>query len=333
MAEKLNRFERYLSSNLGYGSSSFSFKELLIFNEKLYGQLSTKRTLPDALDAVFETTGNRVHRMVLFSIANSVKSGTPLSQAMLTFKDIFPNFFIAMIMATERSGKFLAGLEAMGLHLQNENKMFDYFNVSMFYLRMLIYVVIGFLFYFIYKLHLIEFTVNNVLILTAVLAILALIVGAIGRYLHKNSLKKEKILSLIPLAGKIHFLKSISSFCFLYNVFHRSGVPIHQIRGLIKNYIGPSRLTKDIDLLNKWIKSKPDPNRIPKTLQVIPETLAREILLFEQNKTKFDTIRNYSQFVGAEIEDIAETILNLEKRILLGIVALGAIVIYLSVIY
>lgn len=333
MSQRLNRFERYLSSNLGYGSSSFTHKQLLFFTEKLLAQIKAGQTLPDALDAVFETTGNRVRRMVLFSVSNAVKSGTPLSQALLTFKDVFPNFYIAMIMATERSGKMVLGLEAVRLYLRNENKMFDYYNVSMFYLRMVIYVILGGVLYTLFRLKLITFTVTGVLYATGGFAFASLFTGWIYRFINSRGTRKEKILDLIPLAGKIHHFSKISSYCFLYNVFHRSGVPIQQINSLLTNYLGESYLVQDIRKLIDLIKSKADPDRLPKYFTILPETLAREIILFEQGKTKFNTILNYSQFVSAEIDDLAEQILTMEKRILMGILGIGALIIYLSLIY
>jgi len=333
LAEKLNRFERYLSSNLGYGSSSFSYKQLLLFTEKLLAQIQAGQTLPDALDAVFETTGNRVQRMVLFSVANAVKSGTPLSQAMLTFKDVFPNFYIAMIMATERSGKMVVGLEAIRLHLRNENKMFDYYNVSLFYLRMIIYALLGGAIYTLVRLELFTFSLENMLYTTSGVAFIILLAGWVYRYIISSEMRKEKILNLIPLAGKIHHFSKISTYCFLYNVFQRSGVPIPQINGLLINYLGDSYLVQDIQKLANLIKSKPDPDRLPKYFTVLPDTLAREIILFEQEKTKYNTILNYSQFISAEIDDMAEQILSLEKRFLLGLLGIGAVVVYLSLIY
>jgi len=238
-----------------------------------------------------------------------------------------------MIMATERSGKMIQGLEAMSLHLKNENKLFDYYNVSMFYLRLLIYLFLAGMVYLFVRLGILTLSLDSILYSTGTLAFLALIGSWVSRILQKNEVLKENILNIIPFAGKIHNLALISSYCFLFNVFHRSGVPISQINGLLVNYIGGAHLAQDIQRLGELSQSNPDPDRLPKYFTVLPDTLAREIILFEHGKTKFNTIQNYSQFVSIEIDDIAAQILSLEKRILMGSLSIGALVIYLSLIY
>ncbi|RMF07700.1 MAG: hypothetical protein D6762_07055 [Candidatus Neomarinimicrobiota bacterium] len=333
MSTKLNRFERYVSSNLGYGSSAFTYKELLLFTEKLLAQLVKKVPLPEALEIVFESTGNRVQRMVLFSISSAVNSGTPLSQAMLTFKDVFPNFYIAMIMAVERSGYFIRGLEAMVLHLRNEKRMFDYVNVVWFYLRFIGYFVLGGILFFLFRTGLVSTDLYSVAFTIAGTAFVILLVSWFGRFLARKERRKESIIKHIPLAGSLHNWSVVSRYCFLFNVFHRSGVPVHQINNLLIHYLNEGYIVDDIRKINDLIKSKADPDHIPNIFEVIPKTLAREIMLYHVEKTKFDSIQKYSQYVTTEIDELAERILKMEKQALSAAVLVIGLMVYFSLIY
>ena len=77
--------------------------------------------------------------MILMGMSTNVASGTPLSQSMLTFKDVFPNYYIAAIMATERSGKIVEGMEALINLLKNEKNIAEYTGLIGLYSKVFVY--------------------------------------------------------------------------------------------------------------------------------------------------------------------------------------------------
>ncbi len=319
MKKRISRFDRYLAKNFGYGSRTFTTKELILFSEKLLAQIKRRQTIPEALEIIFQTTSERTLRMMLMSMATNVQSGTPLSQAMLTFKDVFPRYYIATIMAIERSGKFDKGLEAIIRLLKNNRQIAEFTGLIGLYLRVTIYnlIIAGTILFF--QVGVFTLTVNDVLIAMGSLIFIVLLSGGIKKYFtsEKRMLTLENLIFRIPAAGRLYLLIKISRFCYLFDTFQQSGVPFLQNVDLQKTYLQFASCDRDLALIHQGLQNDDPPDGIIKLLENFPENLAKELFLYKSGDTKVNSIRNYSLYISDEIREIALAQISLLKSIFL----------------
>ena len=315
MKKRISKLDRYLATNFGYGTHSFSTKELILFSEKLLAQIRRHQTIPEALETIFQTTGERTLRMMLMSMATHVQSGTPLSQAMLTFKDVFPRYYIATIMATERSGKIDKGLEAIIRLLKNDRRIAEYTGLIQLYLRVIIYNIAIAVVILFFQIGVIKLTVNSVLIACGSLIVVILISGFIKQYFtsEKRRHMLENMLFKIPAVGRLYLLVKISRFCYLFDSFQQSGVPFIQNVELLSTYMNCVACDRDLELIHQGLKNDTKPEGILKTLDLFPETLAKELFLYKTGDTKVDSIRNYSFYISDEISEISLSMISILK--------------------
>lgn len=318
MKKQISRLDRYLATNFGYGTRSFSTKELIIFSEKLLAQIKRHLTIPEALETIYQSTGERTLRMILMGMSTNVASGTPLSQSMLTFKDVFPNYYIAAIMATERSGKIVEGMEALINLLKNEKNIAEYTGLIGLYSKVFVYnifIAMGILLFF--QIGIISLTVNSILYTMGALIGIVLFITMIAQYITADSRKEslEKIIFKLPSIGRLYLLIKISRFCYLFHTFQKSGLPFLQNVELQGNYIDCYVCRKDLSLIYSGLKSNEPAEGIIKALARFPEQLAKELFLFKTGDTKVDSIRNYSFYISDEISEIALALISRFKTI------------------
>ncbi len=317
MKKKITKFDRYLATNLGYGSRTFTTKELIIFSEKLLAQIRRHLTIPEALETIFQSTGDRTLRMILMSMTTNVQSGNSLSQSMLTFKDVFPNYYIAAIMATERSGKIDKGLTAVIRLLKNDKQIAEYIGLMGLYGRVITYniFIAGVVLFF--QFGIIKLDVNSILYTMGTLILIVLGFHVIYNFFTAESRRQmlENILFKIPVIGRLYLLVRISRFCYLFDTFQQSGVPFLQNVELLNNYIDCVSCNRDLKIVYQGLKSEQDVDGIMKLMHRFPKQLVKELFLYMTGDTKVDSIRNYSTFVSDEINEISLAALSSLKRI------------------
>ncbi len=317
MKRQLSKFDRYISNNFGYGTRTFTTKELILFSEKLLAQIRRKLTIPEALENIFQSTGERTLRMMLMSMTTNVQSGTPLSQSMLTFKDVFPNYYIATIMAAERTGKFVDGLKSLIEMLKNEKQIAEFKGLIGLYARMFSYNVAIALIIFLVQIKVITLSVNSVLITLATVVTVFLFSSIIYRKLTSpnRQVTTSKLIHKIPFVGDLVLHTKISRFCYMFDTFQKAGVPFLQNIELLGSYIDSPLCKNDLQRLYKAIKDNDKPRPILKSMEYFPAQLAQELFLYNTGDTKVDSIRNYSKFENEEINDLSTGLISAFKKL------------------
>ena len=314
MAEKSSRFDRYVSSNLGYGAKAFSIKNLIPFTEQLVAQIRLKKTLNEALETIYELTGERTLRMMLMSISTTVKAGNPMSQGMLTFKDMFPNFYVAAVMGVERSGKIIPGLEALIDYLKNEKSIIDYLNLILFYARMIIFNVLLVLIILLVQMGVIGLAPLSIALMTGIIVV-ALSAGTfLQRFLASESpnLRRERTLIALPVIGSFHLQSLIAKFCFMFNTFHKAGIPFLQNFELLVSYMHKSVIYPDLLILLDGLQTKDEEagQEAVEAMKFIPKSLAKEFRLFQSGQTKLDSIGIFGRHLNNSITQTATKLIS-----------------------
>ncbi|MFH1853370.1 MAG: type II secretion system F family protein [Candidatus Neomarinimicrobiota bacterium] len=327
MKKQVSKFDKYVARNFGYGTRTFTTKELILFSEKLLAQIKKHVTIPEALETIFQTTGERTLRMMLMSMATNVQAGTSLSQSMLTFQDVFPNYYIAAIMAAERSGKFVKGLESLIILLKNEKTNQEYQGLISLYARMVFYNLIIAVIIILVQFKIINFSVNSVLLTIVSLVSITLFSSILYRFFtdEKQRYTAEKLIVKIPIIGKLYIYNKISRFCYMFDVFQQAGLPFLQNVELLGNYMDCNICYHDLININNGLRAKSSVQSVLDSLEYFPEMLAKELFLYQAGDSKVDSIRNYSNYVSDEIRENSVLLISGLKSVFIwsSIIILG----------
>ena len=118
--------EERQSKSQGGGASPSLFKRkvggqaLAIFYRQLAKLIKSGVPILRALEIVSEQTGNLYFRGAIDQIHQEIKEGNPLSEALMTYKNIFSTFDIAMIQAGESVGKLDEALIRLVTYLEQQ---------------------------------------------------------------------------------------------------------------------------------------------------------------------------------------------------------------------
>lgn len=84
---------------------------VLLFSRELLTLMSAGLSITEVIDLLVAKERNVTHRKVLDSLRTALFQGKSLSNAMSAFPDIFTEFYVATISASERSGNLIEALE------------------------------------------------------------------------------------------------------------------------------------------------------------------------------------------------------------------------------
>src|SRR5689334_6705405 len=85
-------------------SQHLNNQQLLTFSSMLAELISAKLPLYESLSAIEEQVRKEPYHRIILSLAEQVKSGSSLSDAMKSFPESFNRLYISMVIAGEASG-------------------------------------------------------------------------------------------------------------------------------------------------------------------------------------------------------------------------------------
>lgn len=98
-------------------------KDIVVLSRQLATLFEAKISALEALNLIAEQTKNLKLSGALADIAESVKGGLPLSQAMMKYPDIFSDFYTNMVRSGEESGKLEEIFMSVADHLERSYDM------------------------------------------------------------------------------------------------------------------------------------------------------------------------------------------------------------------
>ena len=110
-----------------------SKKDLAIFSRELAVMLQSRVPVTQSLKGLSVQTKNPNFKEKIFKIAQLVEEGSPLSEAMALFPDVFNVFYISLIKTGEASGKISESLSYLSDHLEREDDISSQITGAMIY--------------------------------------------------------------------------------------------------------------------------------------------------------------------------------------------------------
>lgn len=98
--------------------SRVDLKEKIVFTRNLATMIAAGLPLARAMSIFIKQTKNPKLKQVLVTISDDLTKGTPLSDAMEKFPDVFPTVFVSMVRAGEESGGLVDALNVVGSQME-----------------------------------------------------------------------------------------------------------------------------------------------------------------------------------------------------------------------
>lgn len=223
-------------------------KDISVFCKQLYTMLNAGMPLTNCLEVLGAQTENRTLKESVKDMYSSVQTGSILSEAMKSQKNIFPNLLITMVQAGEMTGNLDSVLARMSEHYEKENKINSKIKGAMVYPAILSIAAVGvviFLLTFIMPTFIGMFTSSGVDLplptrilmsisqaITTYWYIFALVFGGvifgISRFIKTKNGKRvfDKILNRLPVVGSSMVKISTSRYTRTLSTLLGSGIPI-----------------------------------------------------------------------------------------------------------
>lgn len=110
-----------------------SGKDLVVFTRQLAIMCTSNVPLVEALHGLASQIKKTSLKEKIGEITIKVEGGSPLSQALATYPDVFSPFFVGMVKAGETSGKLSEVLEYLADHIERENDFYSKIIMAMVY--------------------------------------------------------------------------------------------------------------------------------------------------------------------------------------------------------
>jgi type IV pilus assembly protein PilC len=95
-------------------------QDLMNFSRQLAAFLRAGIPILDALTTLTESVGNPLLRAVLVDIADALRSGEPLSEAMAAHSDSFPSYYIGILRSAELTGNLDTVLDQLADYIERD---------------------------------------------------------------------------------------------------------------------------------------------------------------------------------------------------------------------
>jgi len=129
-------------SILGLFVKALSLREKVLFADNLGSMITAGLSLSRALEVIERQGGSKRYKEVVHTIAERVKSGGSLHEALSARKDIFPPVFVAMVAAGEESGKLPESLAIISDQLNKSYELRRKIKGAMMYPAVIVCVII-----------------------------------------------------------------------------------------------------------------------------------------------------------------------------------------------
>ena len=337
-----------------------SGKDVMLFTQDLATLLEAGLPVDKALSILTEVTENDKFKVVIQDILKTVQGGSYLSDALSKYPKIFSKFYVNMVRAGEAGGVLEPVLVRLGIFLETSQDLRDYIISSMIYPLFLILVggasIIVLLTFVIPKFSLIfadlgaAIPVSTRILLGmsnlirtywwVIAALIFILYYFFWRYSRtpagKLNLDKQKI--RLPIFGDLIKKIEIARFSRTLGTLIRSGVPILQALGLVKDIIGNRVIASSMDEIRERVQKG---DRLSKPLSSIGyfPSLAIQMITVGEETGRLDEMllkvaENYEKIVKSMIKrfiGLLEPAMILIMGLLVGFIVISMLMAIFSI--
>jgi len=332
-------------------------KTLVFFTRQLSTMFSAGLTLEKSISNLEKEEKSKKFRKVLLRIANDIKKGYSLSEAMEQHPGVFNPLYVSLVKAGEVSGTLHTVLDELSTYLEKiedtRRKVGSALVYPIFILVFLTVVVWG-LFYFIIPkfaavyanfnadlpgptlvaIAVSNFIINNLffafmIVLSSFMAFFLFYLSDKGRYLIDSLILK------FPVIGSLMHNSIMSNFARTFSILMASGVPIMDTLELVENVVQNAVVESAVRKARRMVKEGYSVAGAFKKTGVFPPTLLQLIATGEDTGDMDKLLGKAAEFFEKLVDSVIDRLTSLIEPILIilmaGLVGTIIVVIYLPI--
>ena len=332
-----------------------SAKDIVSFSRQFSVMLKSAIPPVEALRAQVAQTENPVFREKILKMAETVETGSTLSQAFSLHPNIFDPFFINIVKSGEATGKVADSLDYLANHLESEYNLSQKIKGALIYPAFVIVVFIAafFLvtFFIVPRLtEVLESFGGNIPLSTRLLislsdfvrkggwAVILVVFGSLfllPQYFKRSPKSKnfyDKISLRVPILGDFYKKIYLVRFCENLSVLIRAGLPITQALKITEGIIGSEVYKKIIiEAQERVARGEKISSVFSQYPQYITTFTTQMISTGEETGKLEQTLMNVVSFYRAEIERAADNLTSILEPLLIVILGIGIAVMAVSI--
>jgi type IV pilus assembly protein PilC len=316
-------------------------QDMVVFTRQLSTMISSGIALVEAIDILREQTTNLGFKVALEDVAQSIRGGKDLSQALATFPRIFPDIYVNMVKAGEASGQLDIVLTRLAEYQEAAAKLKSEIKSAMTYPVVSLVMVLGitlFLLVFIipkfeemfYSMNVELPGITKGLLATSLflktyfihwsVGLVLAIVGILQYFkTPKGRWVRDWILLRLPVFGPLFTKVAISRFSRTFATLIQSGVPILGALEIVSETCGNQ-------LVANVVKDAMESVRQGETLGeplaqggVFPPMVTRMISIGEKTGALETLLEKISDFYDQQVKVTVESLTSLIEPMMIGI--------------
>lgn len=332
-----------------------SARDIVSFSRQFSVMLKSAIPPVEALRAQVAQTENPDFREKILKMAETVETGSTLSQAFSLHPGVFDPFFINIVKSGEATGKVADSLDYLANHLESEYNLHQKIKGAMIYPSFVIVVFIAafFLvtFFIVPRLtEVLESFGGKLPLSTRLLislsdfvrkggwAVILVVFGLLfflPQYLKRSPKGKnfyDRISLKIPILGDFYKKIYLVRFCENLSVLIRAGLPITQALKITEGIIGSEVYKKIIiEAQERVARGEKISSVFSQYPQYITTFTTQMISTGEETGKLEQTLMNVVNFYRAEIERSADNLTSILEPLLIVILGIGIAVMAISI--
>ena len=325
---------------------------LVFFTRQISTMFSAGLTIERALYFLSEEEKNKKFKKVLIKVAEDVKKGLLLSDALERHPGVFSNLYISLVRAGEVSGKLAETLEELSIYLESVEDTQRKVKSAMYYpvfIIIFLFVVLTFTFGYLipkfknvydqlgselpyYTVLFVNFSVwlqNNFLSIFAVF-ILTILSIWIFTLTDTGRLIRDKILLKVPIFGNLIEQNTLSKFSKTFGILISAGVSVLDSMGLIVKVVDNRVFELAVIDASKNIENGVSISESLKNTGVFPPIMIQLLSTGEETGEIDNLSLKASDFYTKQVNAIVDRLTSLIEPLLIvlvGVVIGGVIVV------
>lgn len=353
---KLSLFEKVLLT-LHKLRTSVGLKTLVFFTRQMSTMFSAGLTIEKSLSNLAKEEKSNKFRKVLEKLANDIKKGFSLSEAMEQHPGVFNPLYISLVKAGEVSGTLHTVLDELSEYLEKiedtRRKVWSAMAYPIFILCFLVVVVWG-LFYYIIPMFadvyssfdadlpaptLAAIAISNLIREHVFFTFLGLLVLAMSFFLFYLSDRGryivDKVTLKIPVIGNLLENSIMSKFARTFSILMFAGVPIMETMELVENVVQNAVIETGIRKARVMVKEGYSVAGAFKKTGLFPSTLLQLMATGEETGDLDSLLRKAGDFHQKLVDSVIERLTSLIEPLMIilmaGMVGYIIIIIYLPI--
>jgi len=329
-------------------------KDLLVFFRQFHALISSKVPVVYSLRAIGDQTEHKYLGSLIKDIANDVEDGTPFSEALSKYPDVFPMVVTSVIRSGEISGNLDTAIKHVAESIEKNYRITAKIRGALIYPAFILSaaLVVGFLSVVIIvpKLTLIIKDLNaevpwytHMVIYIgdfmqaywwAVLVVFFGFVFSVFYYVQTEAGKKEwdKIQLSLPILGKMFQYLYLTRFANNFVVLLEGGVPIVQSLNTVAEVVNNSIYRGIILHCADEVKTGGNISTVLNQSEYIPGIVTKMVMVGEKTGKISESLGSVGKFYEQEMDEMVKNLSVLIEPILIVGLGLGVAFLAFSII-